>query len=450
MQAFKTEQFGWSDMNKAVGVGVVAVLGAAAAWWVYAGRTPQAGAAAEASAGAASGAMAAAPAGSAASGAGGGPVSVTTVRAEKRDQPVLLDANGTVTSLNSVDIHPQVSSVVTKVHAREGQFVKAGELLFTLDDRVDQVNITKAQAQLQKDDAALADAQRQLLRSQDLVRQGFVSQGAVDTAQTLVDSQRAVVAADRAAVAAVRVAQAYSRITAPSSGRVGSINVFAGSYVQPNGAALVNITQLDPIAVSFSLPQRNLADALAALRSGAGEVTVQLPDGGSNLKGKLQFVDSAVDATSGNVRVKAQFDNKEQKLWPGAYLNVRMVVRTLKDAIVVPQAAIIQSPKGKLVYVLEAGRAAARKVELVYAVGNDAVVTGVAAGDKVILDGRQNLRPGAAAVERSASGAGRGEGKGEGKGGGMGGGMGKRASDAASGAVAAVAVGAAGASAGAP
>jgi RND family efflux transporter MFP subunit len=433
-------------MNKAVGVGVVAVLGAAAAWWVYAGRAPQAGASATASAGSASGAMAAAPAGSAASGAGGAPVSVTTVRAEKRDQPVLLDANGTVTSLNSVDIHPQVSSVVTKVHVREGQFVKAGELLFSLDDRVDQVNITKAQAQLQKDEAALADAQRQLVRSQDLVRQGFVSQGAVDTAQTLVESQRAVVAADRAAVAAVRVSQGYSRIVAPGGGRVGSINVFAGSYVQPSGAALVNITQLDPIAVSFSLPQRNLADALAALRSGTGEVTVRLPDqspdGGSNLKGKLQFVDSAVDATSGNVRVKAQFDNKEQKLWPGAYLNVRMVVRTLKDAIVVPQAAVIQSPKGRLVYVLEQGRAAARPIELVYAVGNDAVVTGVAPGDKVILDGRQNLRPGAAAVERSASGAGRGEGKG-----GMGGGMGKRASGAASGTMTA---GAAAASAGAP
>jgi len=234
---------------------------------------------------------------------------------------------------------------------------------------------------------------------------------------------------------AAKVALGYSRIVAPGAGRVGAINVFAGSYVQPSGAVLVNITQLDPISVAFSLPQRNLGDALAALRSGTGEVTVQLPDSpgvGAGVKGKLQFVDSAVDASSGNVRVKAQFDNKEQKLWPGAYLNVRMVVRTLKDAIVVPQAAVIQGSKGKLVYVLDNGRAAARPVELVYASGVDAVVTGVAPGDKVIVDGRQNLRPGAAAVERSASGAGRGEGKGLGKG------EGGRASDAASG-VAAVA-----------
>ena len=423
-------------MNKAVVVGVVAVLGGAAAWWFYAGRV----AAGAASQGAASSAFAAAPAASGASGAGGGaPVSVTTVRAVQRDQAVLLDANGTVTALNTVDIHPQVSSVVTKVHVREGQFVKTGELLFTLDDRADQVNVTKAQAQLQKDEAALADAKRQLERSQDLLRQGFISQGAVDTALTLVETQQAVAAADRAAVVAAKVAQGYSRITAPGAGRVGAINVFAGSYVQPSGAVLVNITQLDPISVAFSLPQRNLADALAALKSGTGEVTVQLPDATASsdtLKGKLQFVDSSVDAASGNVRVKAQFDNKEQKLWPGAYLNVRMVVRTLKDAIVVPQAAVIQGTKGKLVYVLDNGRAAARPIELVYASGVDAVVTGVAVGDKVIVDGRQNLRPGAAAVERSASGAGRGEGKEMGKGTGKGEGTGQRASDAASGAAA--------------
>ena len=409
-------------MNKAVVGGVTAAVIAAAAWWAWAGRAPEGAGAAVA----ASGAMVGASAASGASGAASAPpVSVTTVKAEKRNQAVLLDANGTVTSLNSVDIHPQVSSIVTKVHVREGQFVKAGETLFSLDDRADQVNITKALAQLQKDQAALADAQRQLARSQDLLRQQFVSQVAVDTSQTLVETQQAVVAADQAAVAAARVAQGYSRIVAPGAGRVGAINVFAGSYVQPNGATLANITQLDPIAVSFSLPQRNLADALAALRSGSGEVAVQLPEAGATLRGKLQFVDSAVDAASGNVKVKAVFDNKEQKLWPGAYLNVRMTVRTLKDATIVPQAAMIQGPRGNIVYVLEAGnRAAARRVELVYAAGTDAVVTGVTPGERIIVDGRQNLRNGAAVVERSASGPSKGSGQGMGQG--------KRASDAAS------------------
>jgi len=410
-------------MNKAVVGSVVAVLAAVGAWAFYSNRVADKAAA---SGGAAVGLSAAAPA-SGASGAGGAPVSVTTVRAERRDVPVLLDANGTVTPLNSVDIRPQVSSVVTKVHVREGQFVKAGDLLFSLDDRNDQVNVTKAQAQLQKDEAALADALRQYERNQDLLRQGFVSQGAVDTTQTQVETQRAVVAADRAAIVAAKLAQGYSRITAPSSGRVGAIGVYAGSYVTPGGAVLVNITQLDPIAVGFSLPQRNLADALAALRSGAGKVTVQLPEAGATLEGKLQFVDSAVDASSGNVRVKAVFDNKDSKLWPGAYLNVRMVVRTLKDAIVVPQASIIQSSRGSIVYALEGNKAVSRKIELVYAAGNSAVVTGVAEGERVIVDGKQNLRPGAAAVERSASGAGKGDGKGAGA-------RSPRASDAASGA----------------
>ena len=402
-------------MNKTVVGGVAALLVAAGAWWVMVGRVTDSAAAAQTASGAQAtgGAPALGVATGASAAASAPPVSVTTVRADKRDQAVLLDANGTVTSLNSVDIHPQVSSVVTKVHVREGQFVKAGDTLFTLDDRADQVNITKALAQLQKDQAALADAQRQLERSQDLLRQGFVSQGAVDTAQTQVETQQAVVAADRAAVTATRLAQGYNRIVAPSGGRVGAINVFAGSYVTPAGAVLANITQLDPIAVSFSLPQRNLADALAALRSGGGEVMVQLPEAGATLRGKLQFVDSAVDASSGNVRVKAVFDNKEQKLWPGAYLNVRMSVRTLKDATVVPQAAVIQSPKGNIVYVLEANnRAALRKVDLVYAAGADAVVTGVTPGERVIVDGKQNIRPGAAVIERAASGP---TGKGQGK-----------------------------------
>ena len=395
-------------MNKAVVVSVVAVLAAAAAYAVYGNRTTPAGTAGVPAA--------AGPASGAAGPGGGAPVSVTTVKAEQRDVPVLLDANGTVTPLNSVDIRPQVSSVVNKVHVREGQFVKAGELLFTLDDRTDQVNITKAQAQLQKDEAALADAQRQFARNQDLLRQGFVSQGAVDTTQTQVETQRAVVAASRAAVVATKLAQGYSRITAPSAGRVGAINVYAGSYVTPGGAVLANITQLDPIAVSFSLPQRNLADALAALRSGAGKVTVQLPEAGATLEGRLQFVDSAVDPASGNVRVKAVFDNKASQLWPGAYLNVRMVVRTLTDAIVVPQASIIQNPRGSTVYALEGNKAVVRKIALVHSAGTSAVVTGVAPGERIVVDGKQNLRPGATAVERSAGGAGRG-GKGAGQGG---------------------------------
>ena len=403
-------------MNKVwVGIAVTALVAAGAGYAYKSGQRGGEVAALGAGA-AASGASAPAGGASGASGPGGPPVSVTTVRAEKRDQPIMLEANGSVTPLNIVDIRPQVSSVISKVHVREGQPVKAGDLLFTLDNRADQVNVAKAQAQLEKDQAGLADAKRQLARSQDLFRQQFVSQSAVDTSLTLVETQQAVVAASKAALAATQVSLGYNRITAPSAGRVGAINVFAGSYVQPGGAALLTITQLDPIAVSFNLPQRNLGDALQALRggsgavagegaaAGAGQVLVQLPDAGAALTGKLQFVDSAVDPASGNVRVKAVFDNKENKLWPGVYVNVRMAVRVLKDAILVPQAAIITGQRDKSVYVVEPGnKAGQRRVEVVYAAGVNAVVTGVAAGDRVIVDGRQNLRPGSVVIDRPAA-----------------------------------------------
>jgi RND family efflux transporter MFP subunit len=351
----------------------------------------------------ASGAASAAPGASgAAQRAGGGAVSVTTVRAVQRDVDVVLEATGTVTALNSVDIRPQVSSVITKVHIREGQFVKAGQPLFTLDTRADEVNLAKARAQWAKDTASLADAQRQLARSRDLLAQNFISQGAVDTNQTLVDAQQAVVASSRAAIEAAQVALSYNRINAPAAGRAGAINVFAGSTVQPGGTALVTITQLDPIAVSFNLPQRNLGDALQTLRSGGGKVLAVLPEGRGTSTGKLQFVDNTVDANSGTVRVKAQFSNANEALWPGSFVGVRLAIQTMKDAVVVPQAAVIQGPRGSIVYTVDAdNKAIAKPVDVLYASGPDAVASGVRAGERIVLDGRQNLRPGSAVIERA-------------------------------------------------
>jgi RND family efflux transporter MFP subunit len=355
--------------------------------------------------GAASPAGAASPS-AAASGAGAA-VSISSVRAQARDVDVMLEATGTISALNSVDIRPQVSSVITQVNIREGQFVKAGQLLFTLDARNDEVNLAKAKAQLARDQASLADARRQLQRSRELLAQNFISQGAVDTNQTLVDTQQAVVTADRAAIASAQVGLSYIRIVAPAAGRAGAINVFAGSTVQPGAAALVTITQLDPIAVSFGLPQRHLNDALQTLRAGGGKVVAVLPEGRGEVVGKLQFVDNVVDPNSGTVKVKAVFDNANELLWPGAFVNVRLATSTLKGAIVVPQAAIIRGPRGTLVYTVDAsGKAVARPVELLHAAGLDAAVRGIEAGDRVVLDGRQNLRPGVPVVERAASGAG--------------------------------------------
>ncbi len=341
-------------------------------------------------------------------GAGSGAtVSVTSVRAQRRDVDVMLEATGTVTALNSVDIRSQVNSVITRVEIREGQFVKAGQQIFTLDARNEEVNLAKARAQLASNLATLADAQRQLARSNELLAQGFISQGAVDTNRTLVDSQQSGVAASRTAIDAAQVALSYSRIKAPAAGRAGAINVFAGTTVQPGGAALVTITQLDPISVAFNVPQRNLADALRILRAGGGRVIAVLAENRGSAIGKLQFVDSVVDSNSGTVRVKAEFGNRNETLWPGAFVTVQLAVRTLSDATVLPQAAVIQGPRGSIVYVIDAqGKAQSRPVEVVYGSGLDAVVSGVQPGERIVLDGRQNLRAGVAVAERAASGAG--------------------------------------------
>lgn len=378
------------------------------------------------------------------------PVGVTTVRAQQRDLPVLITATGTVAPLSSVEVRPQATSLIARVHVQEGQFVKAGQLLFTLDARAAEAEVARVRAQLQRDEAALADAQRQLRRSQELLAQNFISQGALDTNQTNVQSLAAAVAADRAALDAARLGLSYTRITAPSAGRLGAIDVFPGSSVQANQTLLASITQLDPITVAFSLPQRYLADALAALKDGGAAVTATPPEsaaaaqraasggrrggegrGGSKgegapegrradppaaattpgaLQGRLKFVNNAVNPTSGTVKVKAQFDNRDNQLWPGAFVNVAMTARTLAGAVIVPQAAIIQSARGALVYAVVEGRAQPRPVEVLYAQGEDAAVSGVEPGERIVLDGRQNLRPGAVVVERPREGGGGGRG----------------------------------------
>jgi RND family efflux transporter MFP subunit len=328
-------------------------------------------------------------------------VTVSTVKAQKRDFPVNLKGNGIVTALNNVDLRSQVTSTVARVHFSDGNFVKAGQLLFTLDSRTDEANLAKARAQLVKDQASLADAKRQFERAKQLFTQSFISQGAVDTAQSQMESMAASTVADQAAIDAARVALSFDRIVAPSSGRVGTVNVSVGSLVQANTTSLVTITQLDPIAVAFSIPQRNLPDALSALKGGGAPVIAQLADGGGTFKGKLQFVDNAVTASSGTVQVRAVFPNKDAKLWPGAYVDISQTVTTLADATSIPQAAVVQGSRGTIVYVLEDGKARLQPIKVVYAEGGDAAVTGIKPGDVVVMDGKQNVRPGSPLVERA-------------------------------------------------
>jgi membrane fusion protein, multidrug efflux system len=370
---------------RAIGaLGLVVLAGAAAWWWLRPAEAPRQRPA-----------------------AGDAAVTVTTAPARRQDFALELAATGAVSSLNRVEIRPQFSAAILQVHIREGQAVRAGQLLFTLDSRAAEVRVLQAQAQLQRDQATLADVERQLARSRDLLRQAFVSQSAVDTLLAQVESQQAVVAADRAAIQAARVDQGYARVTAPNAGRVGAIGVYAGSYVTPAGAALATITQLDPIAVSFPVPQRHIADLLAALRGDGGRVEAVLPDaveGQRTLEGRLQFVDSAVDAGSGTVQAKAQFANAAQRLWPGAYVDVKVALRTLPGAILIPQAAIIQNAQSRSVYVVgREGKVALKPIELITSAGDQAVVGGLQAGERVVVDGKQNLRPGSTVAEQGAA-----------------------------------------------
>ncbi|OLP08217.1 efflux RND transporter periplasmic adaptor subunit [Rhodoferax antarcticus] len=333
------------------------------------------------------------------------PVSVTTVRALQRDMAVNLKTTGTVVSLSSVDVKSQITSTLRQVHFREGQFVKAGQLLFTLDARTEEANLAKTRAQLAKDTVSLNDARRQWQRAKQLLAQKFVSQGALDTALAEVDAWQATLASDQAAITASQVALSYARITAPQAGRAGAVNVFAGSAVLANQTPLVTITQLDPIGVAFSIAQRDLSSALAALKDGGAVVTAVLADKGGSFQGRLQFMDNLVDASSGTVMAKANFANPGSKLWPGAFVEVSQTVATLSDVVVVPQVSVIQGPRGTFVYVIADGVASMRPVKLLYAEGADAAIEGVKPGEEVALDGRQNLRPNASVVVRAPQGA---------------------------------------------
>lgn len=333
------------------------------------------------------------------------PQNVSAVQVKQADVPITVEASGTVTALQSVDLRAQTNSVVSQVLVKDGQNVKKGELLFRFDDRADRAALDKARAQLARDRASLADLERQLNRARELRAQNFIAPSAVDTAQASFDAGQALVRSDEAAVQAAQVTAGYNELRAPISGRVGIVSVYPGSLVQANATAapLVNIAQLDPIAITFTLPETQLASLLAATRAGELDVEALMPNSGPAgtpkgtpaIKGHVTAVDNLVDTTTGTIKVKAEFANPAQSLWPGQYLRVRLTLRTLKGATVVPQAALIMRGNERAVYVVGPDNTARLvPVQLRAALGEQAVVDGLDATAQVVLDGKQNLRPG--------------------------------------------------------
>jgi multidrug efflux system membrane fusion protein len=369
--------------NVAVALAGVLIVAVAGGWWSMSGnKSDTKTAKAPGAAGAAGGA-----------GNGGAPALVVLATARKQDVPVTVQVNGSVVSLNSVDLRPQVTNTVSAVHVKEGQFVKSGQLLFTLDDRNDQANLARARAQQQKDAATMADLERQYKRSQDLVAQNFIAKSAADATLSQLEAQRAAVAADRAAVQSAQVALGYATLRAPIAGRIGAVNIYPGTLVQPT-LSLVTITQLDPIAVSFPVPEGNLQDLLAAARTRA-KVEAVVSGRKEPLSGTLDFVDNTVDPQIGTVRAKAVFANADQGLWPGQFVGTRITVRTLEGVTVVPAAALMMLADGTSLYVVdEAKTATRRKVKTLHTFGTQVAVSGLQPGEQVVIEGSQNVRPG--------------------------------------------------------
>jgi RND family efflux transporter MFP subunit len=321
---------------------------------------------------------------------------VTVTRTRLADVPLTLEAQGAIIALDDVDIRPQKNGTVTQTHFGEGDELKRGQLLFTLDDRDDSANVKKAEANVVGAQAALDTAQRDLRRTQDLSSRNFVSPSALDAAQSKVDAANALLAQNKAAVEQARVSLSYSQIRAPFDGRAGIINVRPGSLVTSSATAtaLVKITRMNPIGVTFSVPENSLSSLLEAMRAGAVKVTADA--GGKSLQGEVVFVDSSVDRTSGTIVVKARLDNSQRTVWPGQYVTVKLVAGAIKNAVVLPAQAVINGPNGRLVYIVKDDHTVnAQPVQVVRVVNQEVVVRGIEGDVTVVLEGGQNLRPGA-------------------------------------------------------
>ena len=388
-------------------------------WWM---QKPAAGASSATAPMAAGSAPGGASAPAAATAGRGGPQTVGVVLAQQRDVPVSIEAAGSVVALDSVEVRPLTTGIITEVSVTEGQPVKRGAVLFKLDDRAERANLEKARAQLAKDKATQADIERQLARAKELFEQNFIARNAVDTLLTQLDAQLAAVRASQAGIQASEVALSNFVLKAPMSGRAGAVNVVQGSLVQPGGVAMVTLTQMDPIGVSFTLPENQLALLRKAdkdlAKEGGVPLTVQLPGERRGqpavaLPGHVSFIDSGVDPTTGTIRVKGKLVNEGRQLWPGQYVTTKLTLRTVKDAVVIPQAAVIVRGNERSVYVVDAeGKAQMKPVQMRQPLGEQVVVEGVTAGEKIVVEGKQNLRPGTPVKEAASGGGGKGGDKG--------------------------------------
>lgn len=332
------------------------------------------------------------------------PVGVATT--EKRDFPVYLTGLGSVTAYNTVSVKTRVDGQLVQVNFKEGQFVKQGELLALIDPRPYEVALAQAQAQLFKDQASLRDAQLNYQRYKDLLQQsGAMSQQQVDTQKATADQLEGAVRADQATIDNAKLNLAYCHITAPISGRIGIRLVDPGNMVHATDTnPMLVITQLQPVAVLFTLPEDQLPAVSQHMSRGQLEVDAYSRDDQTKLAtGKLLTIDNQIDQSTGTGRLKAVFDNHENSLWPNQFVNVRLLLEVRKDATTVPAAAIQRGPQGNFVYTLKPDKTVeVRPVTIALTQGNTtAIISGLAPGDVVVTDGQDKLQAGSKVEPRS-------------------------------------------------
>lgn len=332
--------------------------------------------------------------------AGNGAMPVVAATAATGDMPVTLNALGTVTPLAMVTVRTQINGQLVQVGFTEGQDVKKGDFLAEIDPRPYQAALDQAQGQLQRDQAQLENAKRDLARYAKLVKENSIAQQQRDTQEALVHQLEGTVVVDQGVVANAKLNLAYCHIVAPVSGRVGLRQVDPGNYVQvsdPNG--IVVITQVKPISVIFTIPEDNLPAIIKRLNAGASlaATVFDRSDTHQLATGVLTTVDNQIDTSTGTIKLRAQFDNAEGILFPNQFVNVQLLVDTLHDATVIPSAAIQRGAPGTFVYVIKPGdTVAAQPVKLGPGDAERVAVTeGLAPGAKVVVDGADKLRDGA-------------------------------------------------------
>ncbi|GJI90855.1 MULTISPECIES: efflux RND transporter periplasmic adaptor subunit [Duganella] len=320
-------------------------------------------------------------------------VAVTVAR--QQDLPLELSAQGHLVALNQVDIRPQLTATITAVHFKEGDEVKAGQLLFTLDSGDATAQLQRFEAQAAQIQAQLADANRDYGRSSELVKSHFITSSAVDTAASKVDALKAQMKAARADIDSARLVVAHTRITAPISARTGAVTVHPGSLAQTTAAApLVTLAQFAPIGVEFNLPEQYLPAILRARAQGPVRVRLEGADG-EQVAGSLSFINNTVNSDSGTISLKATVPNERSTLWPGAYARITVLAGADKNAVVLPPQAVLEGPGGRFVFLAtEDGKARQQDVTLLRIQDGKAVVAGLPGGSRVVMEGGSNLRNG--------------------------------------------------------